>query len=254
MAACRFLSRSKDSVVFARRTFSSLIQPQQQTLVRPPYVPPKKEAPLYRLESGEKLGTLELHHDLFGLQPRLDVLREVVVWQLAKKRSGTASTKNRGEVSGGGRKPWPQKKTGRPRHGSIRSPIWRGGGVCHGPRPKSYDYPLPHKVCKLGVRTALSIKYAQRDLFVVDSLHLYCHKTQHLLQVMDIYGWESVLFIDGGTPVDTNIVVAAQGLRRVEVLPETGLNVYSMLRMSTLVLSVGALRCLEERLIHDLDD
>ena len=231
-----------------KRHFSTIASPLQ-TVVRPPYVPPKKEAPLYRLESGETLGTVELHHDLFGLQPRLDILHSVVVWQLAKRRAGTACTKTRGEVSGGGRKPWRQKGTGRPRHGSIRSPIWRKGGVSHGPKPKSYYYPLPVKVRKLGVRTALSIKYAQNDLYIVDSLQLCSHKTSYLLEVMDIYKWHSVLFVDGSNVVDTNIALASKTLETVETLPQEALNVYNMLLRNTLVLTIGALYCLQERLV-----
>ena len=237
-----------------KRHFSTILTSPRQPVVRPPYVPPKNEVPLYRLESGETLGTVELHHDLFGLQPRLDILQSVVVWQLAKKRAGTACTKTRGEVSGGGRKPWRQKGTGRARHGSIRSPLWRGGGISFGPKPKSYYYPLPVKVRRLGVRTALSIKCAQNDLYVVDSLQLCSPQTSYLLEVMDIYKWHSVLFVDGSNIVDTNIALASEVLDKVDTLPQEALNVYSLLLRNTLVLTIGALYRLQERLVPQINN
>jgi len=113
------------------------------------------------LTGEDPLGIIELNEFVFGTNPRIDILHRVVVWQRAKKRAGTAKVKNRSERRGGGRKPWRQKGTGRARQGSIRAPQWRKGGRVHGPVPRSYKYSLPKKVRRMGLRTALSVRYAQ---------------------------------------------------------------------------------------------
>ena len=206
------------------------------------------------LETGDKLGIIQLNEFVFGSRPRIDILQRVVVWQRAKRRAGTAKVKDRSEVRGGGKKPWPQKKLGRARHGSIRSPLWRGGGVTHGPRgPKSYDYTLPKKVRRLGLRTALSVKYAQGDLHVVDSLQLSSHKTKHLLFILEKHGWKNVLLVEGGD-VDRNMCLASSNLQKVDVLPSRGLNVYSILLRDTLVLTIGAVAVLQKKLLKDCSD
>ncbi len=215
------------------------------------YAPPPQQAWLKSFLTGKKLGILDLNPEIFGAPARIDVLHRVVVWQRAKMRSGTAKTKDRGEVSGGGRKPYPQKGSGRARQGSIRAPHYRGGGVVHGPRgPVSYDYTLPKKVCKMGLRTALSVKQAQGDLLIVDSLELSSLKTKGFMSLMDLHEWKSVLLVDGGD-LDINLCRATANLQKVDVLPSRGLNVYSILLRDSLVLSLGALRMLEERLTTD---
>jgi len=213
------------------------------------YCPPPKQAWLLSFKTGGKLGILDLDDNIFGLPPRLDILHRVVVWQRAKIRAGTAKTKDRGEVSGGGRKPWPQKRLGRARQGSIRAPHFRGGGVVHGPRPKSYDYTLPHKVRNLGVRTALSVKYAQGDLLFVDCLEVDTLKTKDFLALAKVHGLTSALLVDGGN-VDIKLCKATRNLQKMAVLPSRGLNVYSILEHEKLVMSLGALRMLEERLLE----
>ena len=242
------------------RGFTTLENQQCETPVPEPPSVPSYSHPRFlplqtwvrNFETGENLGIVELNRDVFGTRPRVDILHRVVVWQRAKRRSGTAKVKDRGEVRGGGRKPWPQKGFGKARQGSIRAPHWRGGGVVHGPRgPVSYDYTLPKKVRQLGVRAALSIKHAQGDLFVVDSLHLSSHKTKHLLSVLELNGWNSVLFVDGGS-VEKNLSLASSNVEAVDVVPSIGLNVYSALLRKTLVLSVGAVRMLEARLTRSL--
>ena len=215
------------------------------------YAPVPKQVWLKSLETGEKLTIVELHDFVFGVQPRVDIIHRVVVWQRAKRRAGTAKVKDRSEVRGGGRKPWRQKGLGKARHGSIRSPIWRGGGVVHGPRgPVSYDYTLPKKVRRLGLRSALSVKLSQGDLHVVDSLQLSNHKTKDLLALLEKQNWKSVLFVDGGD-VDETMCRASANLQTVDVLPSRGLNVYSILLRHTLVVTLGAVRMLEERLLQD---
>lgn len=216
------------------------------------YSPPTPQAWLVSFHTGQKLGIIDLHEDVFAAAPRLDIMHRVVVWQRARLRAGTAKTKDRGEVRGGGRKPRPQKGFGRARQGSIRAPHYRGGGVVHGPRgPVSYDYTLPKKVRSMGLRTALSVKYAQGDLCVVDSMEMDLHKTKGFTSLMKLHDWTSVLLVDGGD-VDLNLCRATSNLQKVDVLPSRGLNVYSILLRDSLVLSLGAVRMLEERLLQDL--
>ena len=215
------------------------------------YTPEPKQAWVRSFETGEKLGIIELSDFLFGARPRLDILHRVVVWPRAKIRAGTAKVKDRGEVRGGGRKPYQQKGTGRARQGSRRAPHFVGGGVVHGPRgPVSYEYTLPKKVRRMGLRTALSVKFSQGDLQIVDSLALSSHKTRDLEPILKIHEWESALLVDGGD-VDRNLCLASSNLEAVDVLPSRGLNVYSILLRETLVLTMGAVLMLEERLGQD---
>lgn len=212
-----------------------------------PYRRPELEAWVTEFTTGKRLGIVQLSNLVFGQSPRIDIMQRVVVWQRAKIRAGTAKTKARWEVRGGGRKPRPQKGMGKARQGSIRAPHMRGGGVVHGPRPRSYYYALPKQVRAMGVRCALSVKYAQGDLLVVDSLSLQSHKTQHLLGVLQKHKLDSVLLVDGG-PLDKKLALASSNIQEVDVLPSVGLNTYSILLRKKLVLSLGAVRMLEERL------
>ncbi len=129
---------------------------------------PEIKAPLYAAD-GTSTGTVNLDPDIFGIEPNMAVLHQVVTAQLAAKRAGTASTKTRGEVRGGGAKPWRQKGLGRARHGSIRSPIWVGGGVAHGPKPRDYAQRTPKKMKRLALRSALSARASEGAVLVVDS-------------------------------------------------------------------------------------
>ena len=218
------------------------------------YSPEPKQSWVRSFETGEKLGIVDLNEFVFGARPRLDILHRVVVWQRAKIRAGTAKVKDRSEVRGGGRKPRPQKGGGRARQGSIRAPHFVGGGVVHGPRgPVSYEYTLPKKVRRLGLRTALSVKLSQGDLVIVDSLQLPSHKTRDLEPTLKMHEWNSVLLVDGGD-LDKNLCLASSNLDYVDVLPSRGLNVYSILLRDTLVLTVGAVRLLEERLCQDCNE
>lgn len=218
-----------------------------ENVVHRPYKPPELEAWVTEFTTGKRLGIVKLNNSVFGQNPRLDIVQRVVVWQLAKRRAGTAKTKTRAEVRGGGRKPWRQKGSGRARHGSIRSPLWRGGGVVHGPRPRSYDYTLPKKVRAMGLRSILSIKYTQGDLHIVDSLEVNSHRTKEFFKLLKARGWESVLLVEGGQ-LSTNLALSSRNVPGCDVIPTVGLNVYSILLRDTLVLSLGALRMLEERL------
>ncbi|KAM3865097.1 large ribosomal subunit protein uL4m [Diretmus argenteus] len=196
----------------------------------------------------------ELHPDVFAVASRLDILHAVETWQRSYGRISHANTKVRSEVRGGGKKPWRQKGSGRARHGSIRSPLWRGGGVSHGPRgPTSYYYMLPMKVRVQGLKVALSSKFTQDCLHIVDSLNVPTPDSQYLLDLIRHRYWgESVLMVDVGEELPENILQASASLKTVNVIPAIGLNVHSMLKHEALVLTLGALRFLEDKLLwHD---
>lgn len=148
------------------------------------------KAPLYKSD-GKASGEIKLDADVFGIEPNMDVLHQVITAQLAAARRGTANTKTRGEVRGGGRKPWRQKGLGRARHGSIRSPQWVGGGVAHGPKPRDYSQRTPKKMKRLALRSALSARAAEKAVMVIDDLDWAAPKTKQavaLLQTMEVGG------------------------------------------------------------------
>lgn len=205
-------------------------------------------------QNAEPLGLAQLHPDVFAVPPRLDILHQVETWQRNFKRVSHAHTKVRSEVRGGGKKPWRQKGSGRARHGSIRSPIWRGGGVTHGPRgPTSYYYMLPMKVRVLGLKVALSSKMAQDYLHIVDSLNLPTPDPQYLLDLIRHRHWgESLLIVDAGEEIPENILRATESLKTVNIIPAIGLNVHSMLKHEALVLTLNTIKFLEDKLLwHD---
>lgn len=146
----------------------------------------------------QKLGLIELHPDIFATTPRIDVIHQNIEWQRKYRFVSFAHTKKRSEVRGGGRKPWPQKGLGRARHGSIRSPIWRGGGIVHGPRsPTTHFYMLPFYHRLMGLTSALSVKLAQNDLHIIDRLDLPVDDPEFLRQLIEHRVWgPSVLFVD----------------------------------------------------------
>jgi large subunit ribosomal protein L4 len=194
----------------------------------------------------EKVGEVDLKEDIFGVEVKPYLLHEVVVWQRACRRKGTASTKTRGEVSGGGHKPWRQKGTGRARVGSNRSPIWRGGGTVFGPRPRSYAYSLPKKVRRAALKMALSSKLANGQLVVLEDYPFTAPKTKEFVQLMKKFDLEKVLFI---TPEGhETLELSARNVPYVQVLPTAGLNVYDILRYDHLVLLSPAVAAIEARL------
>jgi large subunit ribosomal protein L4 len=194
----------------------------------------------------EKVGEVDLKEDIFGVEVKSYLLHEVVVWQRACRRAGIASTKTRGEVSGGGRKPWRQKGTGRARVGSNRSPIWRGGGTVFGPRPRSYAYSLPKKVRRAALKMALSSKLANGQLVVLEDYPFTAPKTKEFIQVMKNFDLEKALFItlEGHEALE----LSARNVPYVQVLPTAGLNVYDILRYDHLVLLSPAVAAIEARL------
>jgi large subunit ribosomal protein L4 len=142
------------------------------------------KAPLYKAD-GKASGDIKLDAEVFGIEPNLDVLHQVVTAQLAAARAGNASTKRRSQVRGGGRKPWRQKGLGRARHGSIRSPIWVGGGIAHGPQPRDYAQRTPKRMKRLALRSALSARAAEAAIRVVDDIDWSAPKTKQALSLLD---------------------------------------------------------------------
>ncbi|XP_044732578.1 39S ribosomal protein L4, mitochondrial [Chrysoperla carnea] len=203
----------------------------------------------------QKLGIMDLHPDIFAEMPRIDVIHQNVKWQRLYKWVCYAHTKVRSEVRGGGRKPWPQKGSGRSRHGSIRSPLWRGGGVAHGPRsPTPHFYMLPFYTRVLGLTSTLSVKLAQDDLHVVNNLNIPTDETKFIEELFESRNWgPSALIIDDTDIMPRNITVATDTIKHVNLMPVYGLNVYSMLKHNTLILTVAAVQKLEQQLLYHLN-
>src|SRR3954451_5473804 len=141
-----------------------------------------------RNTSGSDAGTIDLDDELFGIEPNVAVMHQVVTAQLAAARAGTQSTKTRAEVAGGGAKPWRQKGTGRARQGSIRAPHWRGGGVAHGPKPRSYAQRTPKKMIRLALRSALSDRASEQKVMVIDAWSFDTPKTKDAISALTALG------------------------------------------------------------------
>jgi len=195
---------------------------------------------------GTKAGSVELDDAIFGVAPRADILHRVVRYQLAKRRAGTHDTQNRGDVSRTHSKFGKQKGSGGARHGSRNAPIFRGGGVAHGPHPRSHAHSLNKKVRALGMKMALSAKAAEGSLIILDQATLDAPKTKVLLENFGKLGLTNALVI-GGAQVDTNFQLAARNVPNVDVLPAAGLNVYDVLRRHKLVLSREAIEAISAR-------
>jgi large subunit ribosomal protein L4 len=199
-------------------------------------------------QNGEIVDTIELDGSVFGAEIHEDLVQRVVTWQLAKRRAGTASTKTRGEVRGGGKKPWRQKGTGRARAGTNRSPIWTGGGTVFGPKPRSYAFAIPKKVRKAALKSVLTSRVQEEALKVVDKIQLQEPKTRLFLEPLNALGLQDhkVLFV---TPEkDETLTRSSRNLPQVLVLPVEGLNVYDLLRFDKLVLLQDTVPKLYERL------
>lgn len=194
---------------------------------------------------GTPVGEVELREDIFGVEPQPAVVHEVVVMQLANRRRGTHDTKTRAEVAGGGRKPWRQKGTGRARHGSIRSPIWRGGGIVFGPHPRDYGYRVPRKVRRLALKAALADKVREGNVVVLDELHLPEPKTKEALRILSRFEAEGGALLVGAEP-DPVLKSAVANIRGVKFLPVENLNLYDLLRHPKLLITRAALARVEE--------
>lgn len=196
--------------------------------------------------AGESAGDVELSDDIFGLEPRADILHRVVRWQRAKAQAGTHKTLGRSEVSYSTKKIYRQKGTGGARHGDKGAPIFRHGGIYKGPQPRSHAHDLNKKFRKLGLKHALSAKAKAGELVVVESVALAEAKTRALARQLDQRGWKRALVIDA--TVDEGFARAARNIETLDVLPSIGANVYDILRSDTLVLTRAGVEALEARL------
>jgi large subunit ribosomal protein L4 len=195
---------------------------------------------------GVKSGSVDLSDELFGLEPRADILHRVVRWQRNNAQAGTHKVKTRSEVSYSTKKIYRQKGTGGARHGARSAPIFRGGGVYKGPTPRDHGHELTKKFRKLGLRHALSAKAKAGELIVIESAAA-AGKTSVLAKQIRELGWKRVLIIDGAQ-VDEGFARAAANINGLDILPTQGANVYDILRRDTLVLTKAAIEALEARL------
>ena len=178
--------------------------------------------------SGKDAGTVELDDDVFGLEPNVPVMHQVVTAQLAARRAGTQSTKTRADVRGGGAKPYRQKGTGNARQGSIRAPHFTGGGVALGPKPRKYDQKTPKKMVKLATRSALSDRAAEGKVVVVDSWGIDAPKTKTAKQALDALNLDGQVLVVLG-PEDQNAYLSFRNLPNVQVIKSSELNAYDVL-------------------------
>lgn len=193
-----------------------------------------------RTQTGSSAGSAELDDAIFGIEPRVPVMHQVVVAQMAAARAGTQSTKTRAEVRGGGRKPWRQKGTGNARQGSIRAPQWRGGGVAHGPKPRSYDQRTPKKMKRLALASALSDRAADNKVIVVDNWSFDVPKTSDAAKALKALGVDGrVLIVLGAN--DDNAWKAFRNLPQVHLLLADQLNTYDVLVNDYVVFTTATL-------------
>jgi len=198
-------------------------------------------------KSGEKVGQIELADEVFGAPVKEHLLHELVVAQLAARRRGTASTKTRAEVRGSTRKIYRQKGTGRARHGGIRANIFVGGGVVHGPRPRSYEKKVSKKARRVALRSALSLRAGEKRLLVLEDLAMGEIKTKKMAAVLSLLGANSSLIVDNKGNIE--LIKSVRNLPRAKYLAPEGLNVYDILRYDTLVVTAPVAKQIEERLL-----
>lgn len=196
--------------------------------------------------SGQKVSEIELNENVFGIEPNIPVMHEVVKNYLANQRQGTQSAKTRAEVSGGGRKPFRQKGTGNARQGSITAPNYIGGGVVFAPKPRSYRYTLPKKVRRLALKSAFSAKVMENEMIVLDELTLAAPKTKDMVQILNnikVAG-KKVLFVTGD--VEQNVVKATSNLEGIKTTFVGEINVYDILNHDYFVVTKSAVEKFEE--------
>jgi large subunit ribosomal protein L4 len=196
---------------------------------------------------GKKAGSVDLSDEIFGLEPRADLLQRMVRWQLAARQAGTHKSKRRSEIRATTAKMYKQKGTGRARHGARTAPQFRGGGKAFGPLVRSHAHELPKKVRILALKHALSSKAKSDALIVVDSAATDSAKTKALAAKFTKMGLTSALIVDG-KELDGNFRLASRNIASVDVLPVQGINVYDILRRDKLVLTKAAIEALQERL------
>ena len=194
---------------------------------------------------GKKVSDIELSDKVFGIEPNENIVHSVLVNYLANQRQGTQSTKTRAEVSGGGRKPWRQKGTGRARQGSIRAPQWIKGGIALGPKPRSYKYTVNKKERRLAIRSVLSSKVLEKELTVVDKLELKEIKTKTMVKAL------ADLKVEGKTLIvlpenNKNVLMSSRNIEGVKTITANNINVFDLLKYKNLILPVDTVKKLEE--------
>ncbi|MDA8406940.1 MAG: 50S ribosomal protein L4 [Deltaproteobacteria bacterium] len=199
-------------------------------------------------QNGEKVDSIELEDHIFNAEIRDALIQQVVVWQLAKRRSGCAATKTRGQVRGGGKKPWRQKGTGRARAGTSRSPVWAGGGTVFGPHPRSYAFSVPKKVRRAALCSVLSAKLREEKLTVLDKIEIEAPKTKLFAEILKKLGVQDQKTLFLIPEKDVDLTRASRNIYRTLVLPAEGMNVYDLLRFERLTILKDALPKLSERL------
>ncbi|MCH8341424.1 MAG: 50S ribosomal protein L4 [Chloroflexi bacterium] len=196
---------------------------------------------------GEKVNTAELPKAIFEAEIKPDLMHQAYLRQLANARLGTHKTKTRSEVAGGGRKPWRQKGTGRARHGSIRSPIWVGGGAAHKPQPRDYSQRMPRKMRRAALRSALSVKAGDKQITVVDELSMAEPKTREMTEILKaLAGDESALIL---LPAKSeNVEKSVRNIPKAKVLHASYVNVRDLLHYDRLIMPIGSIEVLQKYL------
>ena len=192
----------------------------------------------------KKVGEIELSEKVFGVEINKEVMHQVVVAQLANKRQGTQSAKTRAEVRGGGIKPWRQKGTGRARQGSIRAPQWVKGGVVFAPKPRDYSQVVNKKVRALAIKSALTSKIADNNIFVVEGLELAAPKTKEMVKTVEAFEAKKMLIVTAD--VNENVYKSARNIPGVQVIPVNNINVYDILRYEKFMITKDAVAKIEE--------
>ena len=197
--------------------------------------------------SGKKVSQVDLNDEIFNVPVKSSVLHEVVTMQLANKRAGSASTKHRSDVTGSGRKLFRQKGTGRARRGNIKANLLRGGGVAFGPKPKSWAYKVPKKVRRLALKMALSSKFKDEDILILDQFELEQIKTKAFSEIAGNLNMENALIVVDQK--NDNLELSSRNLPKFKVMRFEGLNVYDILKHKTLVLLESSVKAIEGRLL-----
>lgn len=200
---------------------------------------------LYNI-ANEQVGEIELNDSVFGVEYNEAVIHQAVVRQMSNERLGTHATKTRGLVRGGGKKPWKQKGTARARVGSIRSPLWVGGGTVFGPTPRSYVKAMPRKARQLAVKSALSEKLRAGELVILDQIAFEAPKTKNVVNMMTAFQAEGkALIVDGGDQA-VNTILSARNIPGVKAMTTDGINIYDLVHYTKLFLTKSAVEKIEE--------
>ncbi|MBN1474219.1 MAG: 50S ribosomal protein L4 [Syntrophaceae bacterium] len=203
-------------------------------------------ADVFNIEK-KKVSQVELNDAVFAAQPNEAVIYDVVKMQLAARRAGTASTKTRSDVSGGGKKPWRQKGTGRARAGTTRSPLWRSGGIVFGPHPRDYSFNVPKKMRKQALISALSMKLKQEKMLVINDFPMEKISTRKFQDIIDLFDLKKALFVLDAD--NENLQKSSRNIKNIKMIKSEGINVYDILNHEHLVLLEPSIKKIEGALL-----